>query len=268
MDLGVRGAAAVVTGGTKGMGRSTAEFLARDGARVAVFARGRESLDEAVGALRSLGSPDPIGLSVDVGDTGSVTAAFEQIAARWGVLNVLVNTVGPGLTGTIDEFTDDQWAATFNMGTMSAVRCVRAALPLLRKAGWARIVNVSAHSTKRQTPTLIGYTASKAALTSFSKNLAKTLAPEGILVNTVSPGTFLTGGVRDWLEEMAAKRGIDPTSLEDLNRVIAEDFGEPSDLGRAGLPDEIGAVIAFLGSKANSYMTGADVNVDGGSDFT
>ena len=66
---------------------------------------------------------------------------------------------------------------------------------------------------------------------------------------------------------MAAERGIDPTNLADLNRIIAEDFGEPCDLGRAGLPEEIGVVIAFLASKANSYMTGADVNVDGGSDF-
>ncbi len=97
---------------------------------------------------------------------------------------------------------------------------------------------------------------------------AKTLAPEGILVNTVSPGTFLTGGVRSWLEEIAEERGIDPSSLTDLNRIIEEDYGEPCDLGRAGLPEEIGAVIAFLASRSNSYMTGANVNVDGGSDFT
>ena len=87
-------------------------------------------------------------------------------------------------------------------------------------------------------------------------------------MNTVSPGTFLTGGVRSWLEEIAEERGIDPSSLTDLNRIIEEDYGEPCDLGRAGLPEEIGAVIAFLASRSNSYMTGANVNVDGGSDFT
>jgi NAD(P)-dependent dehydrogenase (short-subunit alcohol dehydrogenase family) len=149
---------------------------------------------------------------------------------------------------------------------MSAVRCTRAALPWLRKAAWGRIVNVSAHSTRRQTPTLIGYTAAKSALTSVSKNLAKTLAPENILVNTVCPGTFLSGGVKSWVEGLAAQRGIEPT-LEGLNRIIEEDFGHPSDLGRAGLPEEIGCVIAFLASRRNSYMTGANVNVDGGSDF-
>jgi NAD(P)-dependent dehydrogenase (short-subunit alcohol dehydrogenase family) len=268
MDIGLSGASAVVTGGTQGMGRSVAEFLARDGARVAVFARSREALDEAAAALRRLGSPDTIGVSVDVADAASVEAGFARVAERWGQLNALVNTVGPSITGTIDELTDAQWHENFEVGTMSAVRCVRGALPLLRKADWARIVIVSAHSTKRQTPTLISYTAAKSALTSISKNLSRTLAPEGILVNTVSPGTYLTGGVRRWLEGMAEERGIDPTSLEDLNRIIAEDFGEPSDLGRAGLPDEIGAVIAFLASQRNSYMTGADVNVDGGSDFT
>jgi len=256
-----------VTGASEGMGRATAEWLAKDGARVAVLARTKDAVEKAAEALRALGSPDAIGISVDVADTASVEAAFAEIGRRWGELNALVNTVGPGITGTIDELSDEQWRASFEVGTFSAVRCVRAALPLLRKAEWARIVNVSAHSTKRQAPTLIAYTAAKSAVTSLSKNLAKTLAPENILVNTVSPGTFLTGGVRRWLEGMAEERGIDPTNLADLNRIIAEDYGEPCDLGRAGLPEEIGVVIAFLASKANSYMTGADVNVDGGSDF-
>ena len=267
MDLGLRDATAVVTGGSSGMGRAAAECLADDGARVAVFARRKSELDETVAELRRRGSPDPVGLSVDVTDAAAIESAFAELGARWGALNALINTVGPGDTGTIDTLSDEAWTRSLELGLMSAVRCTRAALPWLRKAEWGRIVNVSAHSTKRQTPTLIGYTAAKAALTSMSKNLAKTLAREKILVNTVSPGTFLSGGVKTWLQGMAKQRGIDPNSLEDLNRIIAEDFHEPSDLGRAGLPDEIGAVIAFLASRRNSYMTGANVNVDGGSDF-
>lgn len=267
MDLGLRGATIVVTGGSSGMGRAAAECMADDGARVAVFARRKAELEETVSALRKRGSPDPVGLSVDVTDAPAVEAAFAELGARWGALNALVTTVGPSDTGTIDTLSDEAWARSHELGLMSAVRCTRAALPWLRKAEWGRIVIVSAHSTKRQTPTLIGYTAAKSALTSMSKNLAKTLAKENILVNAVSPGTFLSGSVKAWLAGMAKERGIDPNSLEDLNRIIAEDFGEPSDLGRAGLPDEIGAVIAFLASRRNSYMTGANVNVDGGSDF-
>jgi NAD(P)-dependent dehydrogenase (short-subunit alcohol dehydrogenase family) len=267
MDLGFRGAAVALTAGSSGMARAAAECMAADGARVAVLARGRRALDETAARLRALGSPDAIGLAVDVADPAAVDAAFAEIGARWGELNALVNAVGPADLGTIDTLSDEGWRRSLELGLMSAVRCTRAALPWLRKAQWARIVNLSAHSVKRQTPRLIAYTASKAALTSVSKNLAKTLAPENILVNTVSPGTFLTGGLKGWLTEIAPKRGIDPDSLEDANRIIREDFGEPCDLGRAGLPEEIGAVIAFLASKRNSYMTGADVNVDGGTDF-
>jgi NAD(P)-dependent dehydrogenase (short-subunit alcohol dehydrogenase family) len=268
VDLGLANASAVVSGGTSGMGRATAECFAADGARVAVFGRGRERLDETVAALRRLGSPDAVGWLVDVGEASAIDTAFAQLGERWGSLNILVNTVGPSSAGTIDELTDADWAAALNLGLMSAMRCVRAALPWLRRAEWGRIVNVSAHSTRRQHPRPIAYTAAKAALTSMSKNLAKTLAPEGILVNTVSPGTFLSGSVKAWIERVAPARGIGPTSLEDVDRIIREDFGSPCDLGRAGRPEEIGAVIAFLASRRNSYMTGADVNVDGGSDFT
>jgi NAD(P)-dependent dehydrogenase (short-subunit alcohol dehydrogenase family) len=153
------------------------------------------------------------------------------------------------------------------IGLLSAVRCVREALPQLRKASWARIVNVSAHSTRRQSPDLVAYTASKAALTSFSKNLSQTLAPAGILVNTVSPGSFLSQGMKAYLSSLPPDRQVDPDSLVDAMRIIAEDFGHPAYLGRAGDPAEIGPVIAFVGSRLNSYMTGADINVDGGSDF-
>ena len=140
-------------------------------------------------------------------------------------------------------------------------------MPLLRAAEWARIVNVSAHSTKRQSPEIVAYTASKAALTSLSKNLSLSLAPDGILVNTVSPGSFLSEGMRAYLRALPPERGVDPDSLEDAMRVIAEDFGHPAHLPRAGDPSEIGPVIAFVASRLNSYMTGANINVDGGSDF-
>jgi NAD(P)-dependent dehydrogenase (short-subunit alcohol dehydrogenase family) len=150
---------------------------------------------------------------------------------------------------------------------MAAVRCVRAALPLLRRAEWARIVNISAHSIQRQNPMLVAYTASKAALASISKNLAKSLAPEGILVNTVSPGTFVTASFTEQLRPILEKAGYDPTDPTDVMRWIGEVYHQPADLGRAGKPEEIAAVVTFLASRRNSYTTGANVNVDGGSDF-
>jgi NAD(P)-dependent dehydrogenase (short-subunit alcohol dehydrogenase family) len=266
MDLGYADATAVVTGGTKGMGRAIAEGLASEGARVAVLARGRDALDETVAALEGLGSPDAVGLSMDVGDADDVDRAFAVIDGRWGALNVLVNTVGPG-AGRFENLTDADWVTAFDLGCMAAVRSVRAALPLLRRAEWARIVNFSAHSIQRQSPILPAYTASKAALASVSKNLSKSLAPEGILVNTVSPGTIVTASFTENLRHVFAERGLDASDPHDVMRWIEEVFHQPADLGRAGLPEEVAAVVTFLASRRNGYVTGANINVDGGSDF-
>lgn len=269
MDLGLAGATVVVSGGSKGMGRAAAERFAMDGARVAVLARGQTALDETATALLDLGAREALGISTDLTELESVESAFDEIALHFGSLNVLVNAAGPvdvGI-GNFDDVDDDEWVATFDIGTLSAVRCVRAALPLLRASEWARVVNVSAHSTRRQAPELVAYTASKAALTSLSKNLSLSLAPAGILVNTVSPGSFLSDGLKGYMRSLPPERHADPDDLHDAMRIISEDFGHPAHLARAGDPDEIGPVIAFVGSRANSYMTGADVNVDGGSDF-
>ncbi len=267
MDLGLKDAAVVVSGGSKGMGRAAAESFAAEGARVAVLARGQAALDQTVAHLAELGSPDAVGLSVDLHDSAAVEAAFDELGARWGQLNALVNAAGPGSAGPFEALDDQAWLETFEMGTMSAVRTVRAAVPWLKKAAWARIVNLAAYSVRRQSPGLVAYTAAKAALTSVSKNLARSLAADGISVNTVSPGMFMSDSLTAYLESVAQAKGIDPHDPGDAHRVMVEEYGGAVDMGRAGLPSEIGPVIVFLASKANSYMTGANVNVDGGTDF-
>jgi NAD(P)-dependent dehydrogenase (short-subunit alcohol dehydrogenase family) len=152
----------------------------------------------------------------------------------------------------------------FNGLTLGAVRTIRAALPLMRSAPWARIVNVSAMSTKHQSPALVAYTAAKSALTSVTKNLSQSLAPH-ILVNTVSPGTFASASFKSSLAQLP---DVDENDLHDIMRYIGENFDNHVHLDRAADPSEIGPVIAFLASALNTYTTGANVNVDGGSDFT
>jgi len=269
MDLGLHGAAVCVQGGSKGMGRAAAECFARDGARVAILAREAAGIDDTVAALRALGSPDAWGLAIDLRQPATIASAFAAIAARWGELNTLVNAAGPGATvTTFDQIDDAEWLAAFEVGALSAVRCTRAALPLLRRAAWARVVNVSAHSTKRQSERLAAYTAAKSAMTSISKNMSLALAKDEILVNTVSPGSFASPRFKAAMRGLPPERGLDADNLYDCMRWITEDFGHPAHLPRAGDPSEIGPVIAFVGSRANSYMTGANINVDGGSDFS
>ena len=198
MDLGLANATAVVQGGTQGMGRSAAVCFAEDGARVAVLARTKADLDATTELLRAKGSPDAVALQADITDDDQVRSAFDEVRERWGELNILVNATGPGSVGGFEDLTDDQWDEAIDVGAMGMVRCVRAALPLLRRAEWARIVNVSAHSTKRQSPSLVAYTAAKSMMTSVSKNLSVALAPEEILVNTVSPGSFASETLKGW----------------------------------------------------------------------
>ncbi|CQD12659.1 oxidoreductase, short chain dehydrogenase/reductase [Mycobacterium europaeum] len=265
MDLGLANAATVVVGGSRGMGLAAARCLADEGARVAVVGRSRDVLDSAVADLAGRGSPDAVGIVADIADPGRVEEAFADLGRRWGgELNVLVNTVGPGAAGTFDDLTDEQWRQAVEDGVMGMVRCVRAALPLLRKAHWARIVNFSAHSTQRQSVMLPAYTAAKSMLTSVSKNLSLFLAKDEILVNVVSPGSIASESLVGWAESVGVDGG-DPYALMDA---IAKHFGHPAHMPRAGLPEEIGPVVAFLASRRNSYMTGANINVDGGSDFT
>ena len=266
MDLGLAGATAVVTGGSKGMGLAIATTLAAEGARVAVMARGRAALDEAANALSAAGSPDAIGIRVDMSDAESIAAAFAEVEQRWGALNSLIHTVGPG-DGYFEEMDDEQWHETFALGTMSGVRSIRAALPMLRAATWARIVTLSAHSIQRQNPRIVAYTASKAALSSVTKNLSKSLAKDGILVNCVCPGTIMTASFTEVLCDILAADGLDASDPTDVMTWIDNNFHQPCDLGRAGLPEEIASITAYLASKRNGYVTGATVNVDGGSDF-
>ncbi|MBB5160619.1 NAD(P)-dependent dehydrogenase (short-subunit alcohol dehydrogenase family) [Mycobacterium sp. AZCC_0083] len=150
------------------MGRAAAECFAADGA-VAVMARGRGALDETVARLTELGSPDAVGLSVDVGHATSIINGFAELGERWGELNSLVCAVGPEVSQLPwDQVSDEQFVDAFVIGALSAVR-----------------------SARSQGFGLIEYAAAKAALTSITKNLSLELAAEGILANTVSPGTYL-----------------------------------------------------------------------------
>jgi NAD(P)-dependent dehydrogenase (short-subunit alcohol dehydrogenase family) len=264
MDLGLKNAVAIVQGGSRGMGLAAAECFAADGAKVGIIGRTQSDLETAITRLRDLGAADAAAFRADIGRREEVDAVFTAIGARWGHINSLVNCAGPEVIGGIEDLTEEDWTQAVNLGAMGMVRCVRAALHLMRKAEWGRIVNLSAHSIKRQTPSLVAYTASKAMVASISKNLSLSLAPDGILVNTVLPGSFASPALRGWADRV----GIDPNDLHAIMDGIKTHFGHPAHLPRAGDPTEIGPVIAFVGSRRNSYMTGAFINVDGGSDFS
>jgi 3-oxoacyl-[acyl-carrier protein] reductase len=258
------GPVSVISGGSAGVGFAVAERLAAEGGHVAILGRHPESLEQARAAIEVQGVANVLTFTVDTTDEAQVADAFGQIKAKWGEVNALVNAVGPSGWGLFDDLTDDDWMRTFDQGVLTAVRCIRHALPLLRRAQWGRIVNITAMSVQHQSTGLIAYTAAKAALVSVSKNLARGLAQDGILVNAVAPGPVLTGPIG---AAVRAANG-DPNDPVDAYRVMSEQYGSSVDLGRVALPAEVAHVVAFCASEANTYMTGAHLNVDGGSDFT
>src|SRR3984885_14152403 len=258
------GAVSVISGGSSGIGLAVAERLASGGGRIAVLGRDRQRLVGAKGALEEAGADAVLALRADVTKDDEVADAFREIDTTWGEIHALINAVGPSGAGRFEDLSDEAWVRAFDQGALTAVRCIRHALPLLRRAEWGRIVNITAVSVQHQSSALIGYTASKAALTSITKNLARSLAVDGILVNAVAPGPVLTGPIQ------AAVRAADgdPGDRHDASRVMAERYGSVVDLGRVADPAEVAEVVAFCASAANTYMTGAHLNVDGGSDFT
>lgn len=266
MDLGLRDASALVAGGSRGIGRATAELLAAEGCRVAILGRTVADLAEAEQALRAMGAPDVLTLRTDLLDAAQVEAAFRTLGARWGALNALVCAAGPTSAGKLEDLSHRDWLHAFDEGVLGAVRCVRAALPLLRKASFARIVTLGATSTRHQNPHLIAYTAAKAALVSVTKNLARSLAGEGIVVNCVCPGWVLTPSIAAHLRGLAAETGPPADDLA-AYRLGATTFGAANDLGRIGRPEEIAAVAALLCSPRAGFTVGATIPVDGGTDF-
>src|SRR5215203_3210140 len=263
MDLGLRDRAICIAGGSRGMGRAAADLLAAEGCRVAVLGRDDANVREAEEELLAAGAEDAIGLECDLLDTGEVEAAFTFLDERWGECHALVNTVGPAHVGSLGDLTDAAWLDEFDLGVLTMIRTTRAALPLLRQATFARVVNVAASSIRHQSPGLIGF---KAAMASASKNLSRALAPEGIIVNTVAPGTVMSPTLASYLVGTDLE-GLPEGPLEAAYEAIARDYDASNDIGRVGLPEEVAAIVVFLCSELCSFVVGATVPVDGGTDF-
>jgi NAD(P)-dependent dehydrogenase (short-subunit alcohol dehydrogenase family) len=273
MDLGLSGAAICISGGTKGLGRDAALAFAREGARVVVSGRGGEAIEGTVEALKQAGAADAFGVAVDVQDLADIEKLFQEIDARWGALNTLINMVGPNVPSEGRDFTevpDEQWRYFLDVGIMSIVRCTRVAVPLMRKSGWGRVINISSVSARVGLPFEAPYVTAKGGLNALSKNMAWALAKEGILVNTVTPGVFRTEGTRQYMELSGVTDRYDPDDLTAVwNWMRDVNPGRHGGvIGRVALPQELTPLLLLLGSPANTYIVGANIPVDGGTDFS
>jgi 3-oxoacyl-[acyl-carrier protein] reductase len=246
MELGLRGKAAIVTGGSRGIGRSICLALADEGCDVAFCARGEEKLREVEAELRARGV-HALGVVADVTIAADVDRLVDEAVRAFGRVDVLVNNAGGGRPGDADS----DWQAGHEINLMAAVRASRAVLPYMRRQGSGVIIHIVSIWGREAGGGLI-YNAYKAAMVSHAKNLALQLAPTGIRVNSVAPGSILFPG-GSWDRRLQA----DP---EGMRQFIAQNI--PS--GRFGRPEEVADAVVFLASERASWITGACLNVDGG----
>ena len=244
---------AIVTGGANGIGRATAELFAREGAAVTVADIEADTAQEVANAIAAAGGR-AIAVPADTASREAAEAAVARTLEAFGRLDILVNNAAAFVFGGIEEITEADWQKVLGVNVVGYANMVRACLPAFRAAGAGVVVNVSSVSAFVAQPRFIPYNASKGAVAQLTRCLALDLAPDNIRVNAICPGSIRTRAT----DRHIASAGLDP---EEAYR----EFGRAAPMNRMGRPEEVASVALFLASSDSSFMTGAQLVVDGGA---
>lgn len=257
MDLGLAGRVAIVTGGTRGIGRATSGTLAREGASVAICARDAAAVAQAAEELGRRTGAQVLGLRADLESADDVRAFVDRVYQRFGRIDILVNSAGTHLRGTVDDVSEADFERQIRTKVFGFLRMIRAVLPAMRAQSDGRIVNVIGQAARHPHPDRLPSGVTNAGLLGMTKSLADALARENIRVNSVCPQCIDTPLVRAIVDRESRERAID-------GRTAASGFTRANVLGRLGTPEEVAVVIAFLVSDRAGFICGTSVSVDGG----
>jgi len=245
------GKTALVTGASRGIGRGIALCLAKQGADVAVnYHSSEEEAQAVVGEIKKLGQK-AIAVRADVSKSDQVGAMVQKVVQEFGRLDILVNNAGVLNFKTLDQMREEDWDWVIDTNLKGQFLCAKAAVPLMEKNGWGRIINIASIASGGVGvgyPALAHYCASKGGVVALTEGLAVELGVKGITVNAIAPGAIETDMAKSITEDEQVKRGL-------LARLPIK---------RIGQPEDVGAAAVFLASDEAGYMTGSVVYVDGG----
>jgi 3-oxoacyl-[acyl-carrier protein] reductase len=261
VDLGLRDKSFVIIGGTAGMGLAAACVIAADGASVALVGRDEARAAKAAKAVSERGADAVHVLVRDVSRPGEAVAAVDEAAGLLGRLDGIAITMGTAGMMPIDS-DDEAWEAAFRDVLLATTRSVQAALPHLAETRGA-IVTTAAYSARAPHEPRLPYASLKAAVSTFTRGIAREHGKRGIRANCIAPGAVETDALHAIRGYIAENKGY-PYD-EALERALVEDFGFDAALGRPGQPDEVGALIAFLLSSRCGFLTGQTIGIDGGA---
>ena len=257
MDLGISDKTAIVTAASKGMGKAVALGLAKEGANLAICARGETALLETAEELSAITSARVLPVVADVTDPADIQKLVKNTIDEFGRINILVTNAGGPPSGLFSNFTDKDWQDAMTLNLLSTIRLCREVIPHMRKGDGGRIVNMLSVAAKQPLEGLILSNSIRAAVIGLAKTLANELANDNILVNSVCPGWILT----DRLSSIVRKRA---ESQETSYESALENVTASIPLGRCGTPEEVSNLVIFLASEQASYITGTTIQVDGG----
>lgn len=257
MNLHLSDKSVLVCASSGGLGRATALEFAREGARVMLCSRREGELQRVSADIRSATGREVHYTVADLTKPTDIARLIESTVSTFGGLNTLINNSGGPPAGSFEQFDDAAWHSAFELNLLSYVRTIRAALPHLRQGGGGRIVNFTSSSIKSPIEQLILSNTFRTGVLGLTKTLASELGREGILINVVGPGRVQTDRIEQ-LDTMRAKSA--GVSIEKIRAATCNTIP----LGRYGTAEEFARVVLFLGSPANTYVTGQAVLIDGG----
>lgn len=259
MDFGLNGKTALITGGASGIGRETAKALLAEGASVILVDLKGDEVSEAASELGA----DAHALQADLTDRNQVQGLRESVRERFAMPDILVCAAGvTGAKGHPLKLSDADWQEAWETDFMSVVRTLRLFVPTMEERGWGRAVVIASENAVQPYSDEAVYNVAKAALLNFAKGLSRVCAPNGVLINTVSPAFIETPMTDSMMDKLAEKDGV---SREEAVERFLDEERPYLELKRRGRPEEVAAAIAFLCSEKASFVVGANYRVDGGS---